>query len=298
MDEYVISVAANMGLLSFLALSAYVLLIGGEMSFGQQAFFAVGAYAAGMATAVARMPLVLAIALAAICGAIAAALLALATQRLRGLYFAMGTLAAAEAVRLVLEIFSYRQEIAGDAIGPDGAAGFGGIRRFFELGFTPGDTLLLIYGVLAAILVALFLCERSRFGVALRMAGEDEQLAAATGIDVARVKLVAATAAGLIAALGGALYAHYNTYVEPRNFDMMLGVHGLAYALIGGLGTPFAPLCGVAADILLLESSRLFPGHRMIVFGGLVAVMLIVRPRGLLDERAVHGLRCLLRRAR
>jgi branched-chain amino acid transport system permease protein len=71
----------------------------------------------------------------------------------------------------------------------------------------------------------------------------------------------------------------------------MLGVHSLAYALIGGLGTVFGALLGVALDLGLLEGTRFFQGYRMVVFGGLVALLLIWRPRGLLDERVVHWLR-------
>ena len=54
-----------------------------------------------------------------------------------------------------------------------------------------------------------------------------------TFCEVQRVKLGVAAAAGALAALGGALYAHNNTYIEPRNFDIVLGVHTLAYGLIG-----------------------------------------------------------------
>ena len=78
----------------------------------------------------------------------------------------------------------------------------------------------------------------------------------------------------------------------------MLGVHALAYGLIGGLGTAFGPLIGVALDIGLLESIRAISGYRMIVFGGLVALLLIVRPRGLLDEAALHWLRGRWRKLR
>ncbi|MGH8638753.1 MAG: ABC transporter permease subunit, partial [Burkholderiales bacterium] len=120
---------------------------------------------------------------------------------------------------------------------------------------------------------------------------EDPALVNALGIDVDRFKLGVVAAAGALAALGGALFAHHNTYIEPRNFDIMLGVHSLAYALIGGLGTAFGPLLGVLLDIGVLESTRFFQGYRMIVFGGLVAVVLIYRPRGLLDERSVQWLR-------
>ena len=94
--------------------------------------------------------------------------------------------------------------------------------------------------------------------------------------------------AGALAGVGGGLYAHLTTYVEPRVFDVMLGVHSLAYGLIGGLGTALGPLLGVLIDIGLLESIRALAGYRMIIFGGLVALLLIVRPRGLLDETVVH----------
>jgi len=109
-------------------------------------------------------------------------------------------------------------------------------------------------------------------------------------VNVERFKLGVVAASGALAALGGALFAHHNTYIEPRNFDIMLGVHSLAYALIGGLGTALGPLLGVLLDIGLLETSRAFQGYRMIVFGGLVALLLVWRPRGLLDERFVHRL--------
>jgi branched-chain amino acid transport system permease protein len=115
-------------------------------------------------------------------------------------------------------------------------------------------------------------------------------------VDVTRLKLGVAAAAGALAALGGVLFAHHNTYIEPRNFDIMLGVHSLAYALIGGLGTALGPLLGVVLDIGALEGSRVFQGYRMIVFGGLVALLLVWRPRGLLDERTVQWARQRLKR--
>jgi len=76
----------------------------------------------------------------------------------------------------------------------------------------------------------------------------------------------------------------------------MLGVHALAYGLIGGLGTVLGPLIGVAIDIGFLESVRVFQGYRMIVFGGLVALMLIFMPRGILDENRVYRLKNLAQR--
>ena len=291
MDDYALGVLTNIGLFSFIALSAYLLLIAGEMSFGQQAFFGVGAYTGGILTALYGWPLPLAALAAMALGAFAQFLVALPTLRLRGLYFAMATLAAAEMARILFELLHWRRSIDGELAGPDGTQGFRGIRWIFEHGIEPMHYLGIV-GVLLALVVGLFLLvERSKLGATLRGIGQDPELAAAVGIDVQRVKLGVATAAGALAALGGVLYAHHNTYIEPRNFDIMLGVHSLAYALIGGLGTAFGPLLGVLLDVGVLESTRFFQGYRMIVFGGLVAVLLVFRPRGLLDERMVLWIR-------
>ena len=117
MDEFALGVLTNMGLFSFLALSAYLLLIAGEMSFGQQAFFGVGAYAAGIGTAMWGLPLPIAVLVAMALGAAAAWLVGLPTLRLRGLYFAMATLAAAEMFRILFELFHWQREVDGERRG-------------------------------------------------------------------------------------------------------------------------------------------------------------------------------------
>jgi len=291
MDEYTTGLLTNVALFSFVALSAYLLLVAGELSFGQQGFFGIGAYAGGIATAMLGLPLFLGILVAMVCGAAAATLVGLPTLRLRGIHFAMATLAAAEMLRILFELFHWQVQVGGESVGPDGTQGFRGIRWIFERGIEPGQFMALVWSLLALTLLGFFFLERSRLGTALRAVGADPALAQALGIDVDRLKLGVAAAAGALAALGGALFAHHNTYIEPRNFDLMLGVHSLAYALIGGLGTAFGPLLGVALDLGLLDASRVFQGYRMIVFGGLVALLLAFRPRGVLDERAVHWLR-------
>jgi branched-chain amino acid transport system permease protein len=288
MDDYMIGVLSNIGVVSFVALSAYLLLLTGEISFGQQAFFAIGAYAAGIATALWGWPLALALAWGAVSGGGAAVLVGIPTLRLHGLYFSIATLAFAEMVRILFELFRYQVEIDGELVGPNGAEGFRGIRYIFDHNIDAVQFLLLIYSLLVAVLLGFFLLERSRTGVVFRMIGEDATLAGLQGISVARHKVLAAGLAGTLAGVGGGLYAHLTTYVEPRIFDVMLGVHSLAYGLIGGLGTALGPLLGVLIDIGLLESIRPLAGYRMIIFGGIVAVLLIVRPRGLLDEKLVH----------
>ena len=92
------------------------------------------------------------------------------------------------------------------------------------------------------------------------MIDNDETAAASVGLSPTRHKIAAAALAGAIAGIGGVLFAHYMTFIDPRNFGVMLGVHSLAYGMIGGLGTFFGPLIGVVIDIGLLESLRVFSG--------------------------------------
>ena len=288
LPEHAIGLATDIAIMSLLALSAYLLLVVGRVSFGQQAFFGLGAYTAGIASAVAQWPLALALAAGAAVGAVASAALAAPTMKLSGLAYAVATLAFAELARIALLGWHWQVEREGAAVGPAGGEGFRDIRWLFENDVSPAAYLALCLAVLAVVLALLAWAERTRIGLALRMTGHDDTLAAAQGLPVARLRLAAATAAGALAALGGGLYAHRATYVEPALFDPMLGVHAVGYALIGGLGSAFGPLVGVLFDIGLLDAARIFEGWRMVVFGGVVALFLRWRPRGLLDEALVH----------
>lgn len=298
MSDYTLSLLIRIGIEAFVALSAYLLLLVGRISFGQQGFFVIGAYAAGMATALWGAPLAVGVGIGALAGAAAGVLFAAPMARARGLYFAAGTLAFGELVRVGLLAFEYRRPIGPDLVGPAGADGFRGIRALFTSGFSAGFYGAGIWALLAVVVLGLIALLRSRWGEAARMLGDDEDAAAALGVGVARVAAGALVTAGALAGLGGGLFAHYATYVEPGHADVMLGVHSLAYGLLGGLGTPLGPILGVALDIGVLESFRFLAGYRMIIFGGLVAVFLIARPRGIFDERTVRGLTLAARTGR
>jgi branched-chain amino acid transport system permease protein len=283
-------------MISLIALSAYLLLISGEISFGQQAYFGISAYAGAIATTLWGWPLWVALLFGSSLAALAAGLVGLLTLRISGLYFSIATLAFAEMIRLSLFKLSYQIEIDGELIGPNGAEGFGEIRWIFDNDVSVFEYTLLIYGVLFLVLLCLVLIERSRLGMIFRMLGQDPLLTRIQGLNPVRYKVTAAMIAGFIGGLGGTLYAHSVTYIEPQIFNIMLGVHALAYGLIGGLGTVLGPLIGVAIDIGFLESVRAIQGYRMIAFGGLVAIMLIFMPRGILDENRVYRLKSFARR--
>jgi branched-chain amino acid transport system permease protein len=201
-------------------------------------------------------------------------------------------------VRLLFVIFHYQVVIDGEPVGPDGAEGFRDIRWVFENNVSVTEYMVIIYIALFIVLVLFFLLERSRLGSIFRMLGEDTLLTEMQGLNVIRFKVLASGIAGFIAGIGGGFYAHFATYLEPQIFNVMLGVHGLVYGLIGGLGTALGPLIGVVLDIGFLEAFRAIQGYRMIVFGGLVAVLLIFMPRGILDEERIHWIRMTWRRWR
>ena len=206
MDDHLTGILSNIGVISFVALSAYLLLLTGEISFGQQAFFAIGAYTAGIVTAMWQLPFWLGLGAGAAAGGAAALFVGLPTLRLHGLQFAIATLAFAEAVRILFELFRYQVVRDGEPVGPNGIEGFRNIRYIFEHDVSATQFMLIIYGLLGVTLFGFFLLERSRLGVAFRMIGQDGLLAAAQGVPVFRVKLMAACLAGAIAGLGGGLY--------------------------------------------------------------------------------------------
>jgi branched-chain amino acid transport system permease protein len=296
MSDYGISVLSFICMESFVALSTYLLLITGQVSFGQQAYFGIGAYIGGSLTALAGFDLTSAIIAGALVAGLVAAGVGALTFRLGGLYFAIATLAFAELVRLVWVNLTYQVEIDGFLVGPKGSEGFRDIRYLLDNDISSTQYLWIILGWLALVMAFFIVLERSRLGLSIRMVENDETAAASIGISPTRHKIMAAALAGAIAGIGGVLFAHYMTFIDPRNFGVMLGVHSLAYAMIGGMGTFIGPLIGVGIDIGLLESLRIFSGYRMIVFGSLVALILIFRPRGLFDEKTVHKISLVVRR--
>jgi len=291
MDMYLASVLTNMTLIAFLALSAYLVLVVGEISFGQQAFFGIGAYITASATALAGAHIFWGLLAGAIGGASCALLLGLLTIRLSGIYFAISTLCFAELLRFFLLHLRFTQSVDGRIIGPDGPEGFSNIRWVFENHYQVTDFLLLAVTCLIILLIVLFSLERSPIMLGARMVGNDPILAQSQGLNPTRYRLSFITLSGAVAGFGGGLFALFNTHIEPAMFGVMLGIHGLAYAVIGGLGSAVGPLMGVFLDIGLLESIRPLAAYRMIIFGGLVAFLLVFRPEGIISPRLVSRLK-------
>jgi branched-chain amino acid transport system permease protein len=213
-------------------------------------------------------------------------------QKLSGLQFALATLAIAELVRLGLSSWTWRTKHAkGYEVGPDGVHGFREIRWLFENQMGPETYLTLTAVILLSALLLIWKISQTKLGLSIQSVGLDSELATVQGEPVAVLQTLTQTFAGGIGALAGALYAHQATYVEPAVFDVMLGIHAVGYAMLGGLATPLGPLLGAAFDLGLLEAARIFEGWRMVIFGGLVALFLRWRPGGLLNHAAVSQIK-------
>jgi branched-chain amino acid transport system permease protein len=287
----------QMVVLSLLGLSTWMVLYTGRISLGQQAYFGIGAYSAASLTTMGHWPLGSALLAGSLVGVAMALLMVWPLLRLKGLHFAVATLATAELVRLGLTAIRFQEtDQAGKPVGPDGVEGFRDIRWLFDHQVGQAEYLALSLSLLIACLFGFFFLSKTRLGLVMNLTGQDASLALTQGVSVNSIRWMANGAAGGVAALAGGLYAHQLTYLEPAIFDPMLGVHAVGYAMLGGLATPLGPLLGAAVDLGLLEATRWFEGWRMVIFGGLVATLLRFKPRGLLDEKTLHQIRALIHR--
>ena len=269
-----------------LALSCYLVLKSGEISFGQQAFFGVGAYAGGILTAMFDWSLVAALAASAAAAAAVAAAIGVSLCRISGFRFTLMTLVLGEFAKEVFAKIEWRRVTNGRAGGPEGPLGFSGIDYYYIQGIQHPTQGLIATSAAAVCLAAVWIFGRTGPGLRLAAVAGDATLAASVAIDPVRTRLQAFAMAGAAAGLAGGLFAHHATYIEAANFSLMVGVHAVAYTLLGGLANVLGPVAGTAFDVVFLEGLRVVGAYRMVAFGGLIVVMLILRPGGLLGSRS------------
>lgn len=254
----------------------------GQLSFGHAAFFGIGAYCSTILQLRFGVNPWLGLPASVAGGALAGALIALLSFRagLRGSYFALITLAFAEAFRIIANSLA----ITGGGVGllipmQRSAANFQFPSR---IGF---------YYVIAAlavlsIAVALWL-KRSRFGARLAAIRENEDAARALGIDTFREKVKVMALSGGMCAAGGTFYAQYFLYIDPAvAFGVDKSVEMLLVTMIGGAGTVYGPLIGSLLLTLVGEVTRNLTeaqGLSLIIYGCLLVVIIGFLPNGLVD---------------
>lgn len=291
MDFY-FGLAQLVGVHTLLGLSAYIVLLTGQVSLAQAGFLAVGAYVAAMLTVLAGWHLVPALGASALTGAAVACAVGFPALRVKGLMLVIATLAFGEGVRLFFFNFDYQIAKGDVKVGPLGGEGFRQIRFFPENGWSTMEVMLFIWFFVILVMGALWWFDRSRYGAVLRAVGEDELAAQSAGINLTAIKVSAMTIGGAIAGVAGGLYAHYSTHIEHSNFNILVATFALAYPIVGGLASVFGTLAAVVfVQGILIEGLRDLGDWRNLLFGALIVLAMNLRPRGFLDAGNLRAIK-------
>lgn len=289
------------GLLNSLVITAilYIAVLGldvlmgftGQVSLGQSGFMAVGGYTAAILVTNHGWEPLAGIAAAIVLSMLCALGLSLITSRLRGHYLALATLAFG------LVVDSLTTGLGGLTGGPSGLVGI----PSFSIGDWSADDPVTMYfivlGLIVVLLAMLSAGMRSGFGRSMKMVRADQQAAAALGVNVPRVKLVALLISAALAAVSGALYAFYFHYLSPDMVGTQRSFEMLAMLVAGGEGTLIGPLLGVALMTLLPTLFQPLAAYKTFAEGALLVAAFLYLPEGIFGGLAL-GLQRLLRLGR
>jgi branched-chain amino acid transport system permease protein len=241
----------------------------GYMPLGYVAFYGVGAFTTAILTAKAGWLIVLALPMAGV-GGVVLSLLFAKTLELRGIYFAIVSLALAIISRLV--VANLPEEITGGSFGITLGAESEPVAAFYVM--------LLV--MLAAILTATWLAQ-SRLGKALRAIRDDPEAAETLGVNVRRARLKAWMLSALFASLVGGVEAWYTNIIDPQTaFEFLISAKAVIYAIAGGLGTVTGPVAGAVVMVFLDDLIwQRFPVLNVFLLGLAIVLLVLFLPRGI-----------------
>ncbi len=273
-NDYWMRVATKVMMFALLG-SAWNVIAGycGYPSFGQVAFFGLGAYVTAVLMVQFHWPFLGGMVVAIAVAAAFAALVGLAVLRLRGHYFAIASLGVAEALRQVVA----NMTLTG-----------GGEGISFPLPpWPPATTTLIFYyamgAVLAAMLFTLWWSLHSRLGFAWRAIRVNEQAAQIVGINSTTYKVAAWTISAAFTGAAGAIYGYWISFIEPNSvFSVNISVELIVCSLLGGVGTIVGPVIGAAVFEVMSELvwANFLNAHGL-VLASLFAAVILLLPRGL-----------------
>jgi len=265
--------------LMFVALAVGWNLIGGFAGyacFGQVGFFGLGGYGAAILMIHLHLSFWLALPLAAVFAAVFAALIGAPLLRLKGHYFAVATLGVAEGLR---ELVTNMPRLTGGGagitiptVGRDAPTAWLGNDGFYIL-----FLLLAVGAVAVGLLVSV-----SRAGYALRAIHQDEDAAAAVGVNTTVAKtLTFAVSAALTGAVGAAYAFQQITIFPERLFDVDITVLMVVMVVLGGSGTVVGPVLGAVSVAFVSEWLRQnYPDVHTFLLGGLIIAAVVLLPQG------------------
>jgi branched-chain amino acid transport system permease protein len=249
-----------------MALGLYITAMSGQLSMATAAIAGVGGYFSAILTVKFDWPFLPAIAMAAGAGAMVGILLALVTLKMRDFILKLTTLAFGEALAVLAFNWDY----------------IGGANSFTGIGLKTT-----IWTAIAATVVALYVAWRfdgSRLGFASRAVRDDPVAASAMGISIAQVRSMTFAVGGALVGMGGAVQGHYMLVISPHDLGFFVSLNFIIYLLFGGLQTMWGPVFGAVLLTALPEALRFTSEYRLILFGLIIVLVVLVRPNGLLTR--------------
>jgi branched-chain amino acid transport system permease protein len=246
----------------------------GQLAFANAAFFGIGAYATGLLMVHLAMPFLAALALGALAGAMAGALITLPALRLSGYYLVTVTWAFTELMRWIY--------VHGGSI-TFGSSGFN-VPQATVFGFALSDEQQKYYVFVVIVILGFLATGRllsSRFGRAFVAIRNNEMAAAMIGIPVARTKLIAFAWSGFVVGLAGGLYAILNGRVTPESFGLDQTLLHFVIVMVGGLGSLLGSVLGAVLLTSVPEVLRNLPGLEEIALSLILIVVLFFLPKGI-----------------
>jgi branched-chain amino acid transport system permease protein len=248
----------------------------GYMNLGVSAFFALGAYTTIALQTAVKAPLLITIPAAGIVAGLVGFGLGYLTLRLKGIYFAIATLALA----VVAETFVTNWEYVGGSAGayilhPRQGPWFGSYTEYLFL-------LMLMLAILAIVVARRV--ERSQLGFGLTAIRDDEEAAEASGVPTLRLKLFATGLSGALMGMAGAPLPYYLSYIEPGSaFNLGYAVTTIAMPMIGGTRTWLGPLIGslLLATVQQAATVTISSEVNLLVVGGLLVGFVMLAPNGI-----------------
>lgn len=278
--SYFLSVLIFAGIWAIM-LMGFDVLVGycGQLSLGHNAFFAIGAYSAGILAIKFnfQQPL-LAMVIGVGISLVLAWIIGLPSLRLKGYYLAIATLGFG----LIINNFIVGlNELTG------GASGLNFIPSF-QLGSFTFDTdirfYFLVWFFVAMTLITSLNLVNSRFGRAFMAIQEEETFASMMRIPVSRYKLFAFLYSAICASIAGSLYAHYAGTITPEGFGFMIAINMVVMLFLGGKGTIWGGIIGAVFLKLLSEWLAAFQEYEMPIWAAVFIMVLIFMPKGLLGS--------------
>lgn len=272
LSQYVYRIAVISVLYAILAMSLNLIAgVAGQISLGHIAFYGIGAYTSALLCVNFGVSVWVGMLAAFVVSMVFGLLIAIPTLKLSGGYLAILTLSFAEIIRLILLNWTSVTR------GPMGILNIPKPQLFGYTIKSSGAFLYLALAVAIVVYIALNNLIRSKFGRNLKALRDDEISSESMGINVYRYKVIAFVISTGIAGVAGALYASYMEFIDPTSFISDESTVILSMVVLGGMGNINGSIIAAALLTVLPEALRSFSDYRMLVYGVVLVVMMLLK---------------------